>query len=132
MFIFFRSKAANKSKQTSPSTNPNIDVSKVFCQYDIIETSLHLQISVLNIHLYADDNYSGNPLIDGVAMQVFFKNLCIDHCPYHKTSHSVKHWNKYNHVFMQREDWSKAHINEFIDALQTILNSSKSNECDKS
>lgn len=33
--------------------------SKVFRQYDIKETSLHLHISILNIHLYADDNYSG-------------------------------------------------------------------------
>lgn len=34
-------------------------LSKVFLQYDIKETSIHLQISNLNIHLYADENYSG-------------------------------------------------------------------------
>ena len=42
-----------------PSQNPKIDISKVFCQYDIKETSIHLHISILNVHLYADDNFSG-------------------------------------------------------------------------
>ena len=50
---------AVQSTQKLPSQNPKIDISKVFCQYDIQETSLHLQISILNIHLYADDNFSG-------------------------------------------------------------------------
>lgn len=45
--------------QKLPTQNPKVDISKVFCQYDIKETSLHLHISILNIHLYADDNLSG-------------------------------------------------------------------------
>ncbi len=49
-----------QSNQKIPSQNSKtIDISKVFCQYDIQETSLHLHISILNIHLYADDNLSG-------------------------------------------------------------------------
>lgn len=108
----------------SPQQPQSSESSKVFLQYDIKETSLHLNISVLNIHLYADDNYSGNKLIDGGAMQVLFKDLCIDHYPYHKTGQTIKHWNNYNHIFSQREDWSKQLMDEFVAKLRTILNKS--------
>ena len=59
---------SNASKSTASAglnalgTKTLTEVSKVFQQYDIKETSLHLNISVLNVHLYADDNYSGTPL----------------------------------------------------------------------
>lgn len=78
--------------------------------------------------MYADDNYSGNKLIDGGAMQVLFKDLCIDHYPYHKTGQSIKHWNRYNHIFSQREDWSRLLLDEFVTKLESIL--SKSNLTD--
>lgn len=94
--------------------------------YDIKETSLHLKISVLNVHMYADDNYSANCMLDGGAMQILFKNLCIDHYPYHKTSCSMKHWNNFNHIFMLKEEWSKNLINDFMKKLETILKKSNS------
>ncbi len=97
------------------------DTSKVFRQYDIKETSLHLIISILNIHIYADDNYSGNKLIDGGAMQLLFKNLSIDHYPYHKFGSSVQHWNNFNPTFRQRDDWSRGLFNDFVDKLESIL-----------
>ena len=50
--------AQQNIKNSTQSAN-NVDISTVFCQYDIKETSLHLHISILNIHLYADDNFSG-------------------------------------------------------------------------
>lgn len=114
------------SQSSQPANTPKTDESKVFCQFDIKETSLHLQIALLNIHLYADENYSGNSQIDGGAMQVLFKSLWIDHYPYHKTGYTTKHWNNYNHIFMQREDWSMTLVNEFIERLQTILDKSNS------
>ncbi len=110
----------------SPDVKKETDDSKVFCQYDIKETSLHLHISVLNIHLYADDNYSGNTLIEGGAMQVLFKNLWIDHYPYHKTGWTTKHWNNYNQIFTLRETWSKSLVKDFIKKLQTILGKANS------
>ncbi len=81
---------------------------------------------MLNIHMYADDNYSANSLIDGGAMQVLIKNLCIDHYPYHKAGYSMRHWNNYNHIYMQKEDWSKNLINDFVHNLETILRKSNS------
>ncbi len=78
-------------------------------------------ISILNIHIYADDNYSGNKLIDGGAMQLLFKNLSIDHYPYHKFGSSVQHWNNFNPTFKQRDDWSKGLFNEFVEKLESIL-----------
>ena len=63
-------------------------------------------------------------MIDGGAMQVLFTDLFIDHYPYHKTGQSIKHWNNYNHIFRQREDWSKQLMEDFVSKLQTILNKS--------
>ena len=103
------------------------DISKVFQHYDIKETSLHLHISILNVHLYADDNYSGNKLIDGGAMQILFKGLCFDHYPYHRPNlNTLKYWNNYNYTFDQREDWSKMLINEFINKLEEIVDQANS------
>ncbi len=119
-------KQAQQRQLGSPNVIKETDDSKVFCQFDIKETSLHLHISVLNIHLYADDNYSGNSLIEGGAMQVLFKNLWIDHYPYHKTGYTTKHWNNYNQIFGQRETWSKSLVKDFIKKLQTILNKANS------
>lgn len=33
--------------------------SKIFFQFDPIETSVHIQAAALNIHLYCDENFSG-------------------------------------------------------------------------
>jgi hypothetical protein len=46
----------NKNEKTQSISN----TSKVFNQFDIVETSIHLQAAVLNIHLYCDENYSGD------------------------------------------------------------------------
>lgn len=51
--------SAGSINSSMPDESSSIDISKVFKQYDIKETSLHLQISLLNIHMYTDDNYSG-------------------------------------------------------------------------
>lgn len=103
-----------------------------------------MEITNLNIHLYADDNYSGrlltgaissgqvfeikpplgNKQIDGGAMQVLFKNLCIDHYPYHKIGSSISHWHNYNYAFKQRDEWSKGIIGEFVAKLDSILSKS--------
>lgn len=58
-------------------------------------------------------------------MQILFKNLCIDHYPYHKIGSSITHWNNYNYAFKQREEWSKTIIAEFIVKLESILNKSE-------
>lgn len=57
-------------------------------------------------------------------MQLLFKNLCIDHYPYHRVGSSIKHWHNYNHTFRQREDWSKSLFGEFVIKLETIINKS--------
>ncbi|CAF0714322.1 unnamed protein product [Brachionus calyciflorus] len=128
-FIHIQQQQANQKANNSQAKNTsNMDkassdiLSKVFLQYDIKETSIHLQISNLNISLYADDNYSGNKLIDGGSMQFLFKNVCIDHYPYHKVGSSTKHWNNYNHTFQQRDDWSKNLFDEFVSKLEGIIN----------
>jgi hypothetical protein len=58
-------------------------------------------------------------------MQVLFKNLCIDHYPYHKIGSNITHWNNYNYAFKQRDEWSRSILNEFVAKLDSILNKSE-------
>ncbi|RMZ98412.1 UHRF1-binding 1-like [Brachionus plicatilis] len=53
-----------QNKSNSPVKNLNTSEktsNEILSKFDIKETSIHLQISNLNIHLYADDNYSDCP-----------------------------------------------------------------------
>ena len=52
-------------------------------------------------------------------MQILFKGICIDHYPYHIPTLGSKHWNKYNHTFRQREDWSKNLIKDLYPVLKS-------------
>jgi hypothetical protein len=63
----------------------------------------------------------GNKLLDGGTIQIVFKTLCIDHYPYHKVGTSISHWLNYNHVFMQKQDFSKKLLVSFTEELMEML-----------
>jgi hypothetical protein len=121
-----------KPKTTTTTTTNSDELSKVFKQYDIIETSLHLKITLLNVHLYGEDNFSGNEYIDGGAMQFVLKNFCIDHYPYHKLDLiSPEHWNNYNPIFKQKESWSQDLISKFVDKIEDVINTTSVKEVNR-
>lgn len=61
-----------------------------------------------------------------------FKDVCLDHYPYHKVGSSTKHWNNYNHTFRQRDEWSKNLLSDFTSNLEEIFKKSKIDEINKS
>lgn len=76
-----------------------VNTSKSFATYDVVETSYHFLSAQIVLHLCDDSaaERSSHPnLTDGAALQV---NLCkfqIDYYPYHLAKGNRKHWPKYN------------------------------------
>ncbi len=55
-----------------------------------------------------------------------FKKLCVDHYPYHKVGSSISHWLNFNHVFMQKQDFSKKLLLTFTEELMNVFKKSTS------
>lgn len=61
-----------------------------------------------------------------------FKDVCLDHYPYHKVGSATKHWNNYNYTYRQRDEWSKKMVNEFTSKLEEMFKKSNIDEINKS
>uniref|UniRef100_A0A667GIP9 Uncharacterized protein n=1 Tax=Lynx canadensis TaxID=61383 RepID=A0A667GIP9_LYNCA len=76
-----------KTPQTSNAPDLNDAIVKLFNDFDVKETSHHLVISHLDLHI-CDDIHAkekeSNRRITGGAMQLSFTQLTIDYYPYHK------------------------------------------------
>lgn len=76
-----------KTTQTSNAPDVNDAIVKLFNDFDVKETSHHLVISHLDLHI-CDDIHAkekeSNRRITGGAMQLSFTQLTIDYYPYHK------------------------------------------------
>ena len=115
--------ATNAAPRLAPLTaqQQQQQAQQVWRAHDIKETSLHVHISSLNVHLYTDDNPCGNELLDGAAMQCLFHGLCLDHYPYHVASMGVQHWHNYTHTYRERAEWSRSLMASFVDKLAHLL-----------
>lgn len=88
--------------ESSPTRNPQMkknstlnvtDISRLFSQYDIVETSMHLIINRLQLHLSDDLNRSSfSSLQNGGGLHVILQKLLIDFYPYHKAIANRSHW----------------------------------------
>ncbi|ELW71570.1 UHRF1-binding protein 1-like protein [Tupaia chinensis] len=76
-----------KTPQTSNAPDLNDAIVRLFNEFDVKETSHHLVISHLDLHI-CDDIHAkekeSNRRITGGAMQLSFTQLTIDYYPYHK------------------------------------------------
>ncbi|CAH2276274.1 Hypothetical predicted protein [Pelobates cultripes] len=76
-----------KTQQSTATTEQNHAIIKLFRDFDVKETSYHLVISHLDLHI-CDDIHSTeracNRRITGGAMQLSFSMLTVDYYPYHR------------------------------------------------
>lgn len=120
-----QSQQSTKVGDSRSTTNSTPTTSKIFEAFDLIETSMHLNASTINIHFYCDDNFSTNKLIDGGTLQIILKDLSLDHYPYHKYNSSKIHWTNYNsYLFDSKQKWSNERFNNFLKEYQINLNKS--------
>uniref|UniRef100_A0A671FVV0 Bridge-like lipid transfer protein family member 3B n=1 Tax=Rhinolophus ferrumequinum TaxID=59479 RepID=A0A671FVV0_RHIFE len=105
-----------KTPQTSNAPDLNDAIVKLFSDFDVKETSHHLVISHLDLHI-CDDIHAkekeSNRRITGGAMQLSFTQLTIDYYPYHKAGDSCNHWMYFSDATKTKNGWSNELLHEF-------------------
>ncbi|KAB0398874.1 hypothetical protein E2I00_007741, partial [Balaenoptera physalus] len=105
-----------KTPQTSNAPDLNDAIVKLFNDFDVKETSHHLVISHLDLHI-CDDIHAkekeSNRRITGGAMQLSFTQLTIDYYPYHKAGDSCNHWMYFSDATKLKNGWANELLHEF-------------------
>lgn len=120
-----------KPHQTSATPEQNDAIAQLFYQFDVKETSHHLLISHLDLHI-CDDIHSTekgfNRRITGGAMQLSFSQITVDYYPSHVTGDSCSHWMHYGDAIKTRCGWTKELLDEFncnVDMLKQAVKDHK-------
>ncbi|XP_072853498.2 bridge-like lipid transfer protein family member 3A [Pogona vitticeps] len=92
-------------------------ISQYFEKHDMKESSYHLLISRLDLHI-CDDSHTretgaSKHGITGGAMQLTFRRMAFDYYPFHWAGDSCKHWVQYCNAMETREEWAKKLVEEF-------------------
>ncbi|XP_027248400.1 UHRF1-binding protein 1-like isoform X1 [Cricetulus griseus] len=105
-----------KTPQAANAPDLNDAIVKRFNDYDVKETSHHLVISHLDLHI-CDDIHTkekeSNRRISGGAMQLSFTQLTIDYYPYHKAGDSCNHWMYFSDATKTKNGWANELLHEF-------------------
>ncbi|NXV00541.1 UH1BL protein, partial [Cettia cetti] len=112
-----------KAHQTTAAPDQNDAIVKLFNDFDVKETSYHLIISHLDLHI-CDDIHSKekdpNRRVTGGAMQLSFSYLTVDYYPFHKAGDSCDHWMHYSDATKTRSGWAKELLNEFKSNVELL------------
>uniref|UniRef100_A0A3B4EZF7 UHRF1 binding protein 1 like n=1 Tax=Pundamilia nyererei TaxID=303518 RepID=A0A3B4EZF7_9CICH len=105
-----------RTQQASSAADQSATMAKLFSAYDVCETSHHLQITHLDLHI-CDDIHAkdkvGNKRITGGAMQLSFSSITLDYYPFHRAGDSCAHWMHYSDATKTRESWARSLLDEF-------------------
>ncbi|KAM4748006.1 bridge-like lipid transfer protein family member 3B [Rhinophrynus dorsalis] len=127
-----------KTQHTSATPEQNHAILKLFSDFDVKETSYHLIISHLDLHI-CDDIHSKEKAFDrritGGAMQLSFSQLTVDYYPYHREGDDCSHWMYYGDATKTRCSWAQELLHEFncnVDMLRQAVKDHKSGSPTKS
>ncbi|XP_073522544.1 bridge-like lipid transfer protein family member 3A isoform X3 [Phyllobates terribilis] len=108
-------KEVDVGKATSPTTPPQWSVSspnssstslgQYFEKFDVKETSYHLLISRLEIHVC--DESQTRTTVSGGAIQMTFHRIMLEYYPSHQSGQSCAHWNRYSSAMSTCEQWTQ-------------------------
>ncbi|NWX99752.1 UH1BL protein, partial [Nothoprocta ornata] len=122
-----------KAHQAAAAPDQNDAIVKLFNDYDVKETSHHLVISHLDLHI-CDDIHSkekdSNRRVTGGAMQLSFSYLTVDYYPFHKAGDSCDHWMHYSDATKARSGWAKELLNEFKNNVELLKQAVKDQAVD--
>ncbi|XP_066140854.1 bridge-like lipid transfer protein family member 3B isoform X1 [Euwallacea fornicatus] len=102
--------------------------SRMFAQYDVIETSYHFLSNQIVLHLCDDpgDGRSSYPnLQDGGALQISIKRFQVDFYPYHLAKGDRKHWPTYNSSSTPHTIWQEQALTSFKNRFMDLVNYNK-------
>ncbi|XP_068162881.1 bridge-like lipid transfer protein family member 3B isoform X2 [Antennarius striatus] len=111
-----------RTQQTSTAADQSATMAKLFSAYDVCETSHHLQITHLDLHI-CDDNHAkevNNKRITGGAMQLSFSAITLDYYPFHRAGESCVHWMHYSEATKARENWARSVLDEFKSNVEML------------
>ncbi|XP_004674037.1 PREDICTED: UHRF1-binding protein 1 [Condylura cristata] len=97
-------------------------LSQYFEKFDVKESSYHLLISRLDLHI-CDDSQSREPGISanrlmGGAMQLTFRKMAFDYYPFHWAGDSCKHWVRHCEAMETRGQWAQKLVMEFQSKME--------------
>ncbi|XP_067915177.1 UHRF1-binding protein 1-like isoform X2 [Heterodontus francisci] len=116
-----------RTPQTTTAADQKDALAKLFNAFDVKETSHHLIISHLDLHICDDIHIKerGFPKqITGGAMQLSFTQITVDYYPYHRAGDSCQHWMYYNESTKTRSTWARELLTEFksnVDMLKQAV-----------
>ncbi|KAM4711967.1 bridge-like lipid transfer protein family member 3B isoform 3-T3 [Anableps anableps] len=112
-----------RTQQASTAADQSATMAKLFSAYDVCETSHHLQITHLDLHI-CDDIHAKDKAtsrrITGGAMQLSFSSITFDYYPFHKAGDSCVHWMHYSEATKARESWAKSLLDEFKTSVERL------------
>ncbi|CAN9508498.1 unnamed protein product [Ophioblennius macclurei] len=101
---------------SAAAADQSATMAKLFSAYDVCETSHHLQITHLDLHICDDIHAKDkaiNKRITGGAMQLSFSSITLDYYPFHRAGDSCVHWMHYSEATKAREAWARCLLDDF-------------------
>lgn len=114
-----------RTQQASAAADQSASMARLFTSYDVRETSHHLQITHLDLHICDDTNAKDrgiNKRLDGGAMQLSFSSITVDYYPFHKAGEGCMHWMHYGEATKSRETWARSLLDEFKSNVDMLKN----------
>ncbi|XP_041636558.1 UHRF1-binding protein 1-like isoform X2 [Cheilinus undulatus] len=112
-----------RTQQASTAADQSATMAKLFSAYDVCETSHHLQITHLDLHI-CDDIHAKDKVINkritGGAMQLSFSSITLDYYPFHRAGDSCVHWMHYSEATKTREGWARTLLDEFKSNVEML------------
>ncbi|KAM9705388.1 bridge-like lipid transfer protein family member 3B isoform 1-T1 [Menidia menidia] len=112
-----------RTQQASTAADQSATMAKLFSAYDVCETSHHLQITHLDLHI-CDDIHAkdkvNNKRITGGAMQLSFSSITLDYYPFHRAGDTCVHWMHYSEATKAREGWARSLLDEFKSNVEML------------
>uniref|UniRef100_A0A663F653 Bridge-like lipid transfer protein family member 3A n=1 Tax=Aquila chrysaetos chrysaetos TaxID=223781 RepID=A0A663F653_AQUCH len=105
----------------SPNTS---SIGQYFDKYDMKESSYHLLISHLDLHICDDSHTRESGALKhgmlGGAMQLTFRRMAFDYYPFHRAGDACKHWVRYSEAMETRGQWAKKLVSEFQSKVEKL------------
>uniref|UniRef100_A0A2K6GKR4 Bridge-like lipid transfer protein family member 3A n=1 Tax=Propithecus coquereli TaxID=379532 RepID=A0A2K6GKR4_PROCO len=106
----------------SQANSSSSRLSQYFEKFDVKESSYHLLISRLDLHI-CDDSQSREPGVSanrltGGAMQLTFRKMAFDYYPFHWAGDSCKHWVRHCEAMETRGQWAQKLVMEFQSKME--------------
>ncbi|EOA98390.1 UHRF1-binding protein 1, partial [Anas platyrhynchos] len=93
-----------------------------FDKHDMKESSYHLLISRLDLHICDDSHTRESGTLKhgmlGGAMQLTFRRMAFDYYPFHRAGDACKHWVRYSEAMEARGQWAKRLVSEFQSKIE--------------